>query len=246
MTRGVRLLSAMCLALTLGAGAAAAPLWGYVDADGVAHVAAHPVDSRYRLLYSHIDGETSAPPVRGKTHTPDGLVRWLAFAPEAASLRPWLNEAARAHGVDADLLLAIATVESGLDASAVSPRGAVGLLQLMPTSVAAFVPATRQPAGTPEPAVKDRLLDPRLNLHAGAKLLATLQRRHPLEVALAAWNAGEGTVRRHGGALPPIEETRAHVQLVLELYWALLQDRQARQATRLRLAPSAPPDPATP
>ena len=58
-------------------------------------------------------------------------------------------------------------------------------------------------------------------------------------MALAAWNAGETAVRRHGGKLPPIEETRAHVQLVLELYWALLQDRQSRRATGMRDAAGA-------
>ena len=47
-----------------------------------------------------------------------------------------------------------------------------------------------------------------------------------------------GTVRRHGGRLPDIAETRAHVQLVLELYWALLQERQARRATGMTLQPA--------
>ena len=55
---------------------------------------------------------------------------------------------------------------------------------------------------------------------------------------LWAWNAGEGTVRRHGGGLPEIAETRAHVQIVLELYWALLQERQARGAREMRLQPA--------
>ena len=64
-----------------------------------------------------------------------------------------------------------------------------------------------------------------------------LQRFGRVDTALAAWNAGEGRVRRHGGALPPIAETRAHVQQVLELYWQLLQHAQARRATTLRLAP---------
>jgi hypothetical protein len=45
-------------------------------------------------------------------------------------------------------------------------------------------------------------------------------------------------VRRHGGKVPPIDETRAHVQLVLELYWALLQDRQSRRATGVQMQPA--------
>ena len=84
-----------------------------------------------------------------------------------------------------------------------------------------------------------RLLDPRTNILAGARLLARLIRRHEgIDVALAAWNAGEGTVRRHGGKMPPLPETRAHVHQVLELYWALLQARPPAPRTPLRVHPN--------
>ena len=67
-------------------------------------------------------------------------------------------------------------------------------------------------------------------------MLADLTRRFGrIDVALAAWNAGEGTVRRYGGKMPPIDETQAHVQLVLELYWALLQNSQVRRATHVTM-----------
>jgi soluble lytic murein transglycosylase-like protein len=80
------------------------------------------------------------------------------------------------------------------------------------------------------------LLDPRINILTGARMLADLNRRlGGIDQALAAWNAGEAMVRRYGSALPPIAETRAHVQLVLELYWALLQRRQAHVATRFEI-----------
>jgi soluble lytic murein transglycosylase-like protein len=61
------------------------------------------------------------------------------------------------------------------------------------------------------------------------------------DVALAAWNAGPGTVAKHGGGMPPIAETQAHVHLVLELYWALLQNRMPRGAKELQMhgAPAA-------
>jgi soluble lytic murein transglycosylase-like protein len=72
-----------------------------------------------------------------------------------------------------------------------------------------------------------RLRDPRHNVLLGARMLADLQHRlGSVEVALAAWNAGEGSVRKHGGKMPPFDETRAHVHMVLELYWVLLQQRQ--------------------
>ena len=79
----------------------------------------------------------------------------------------------------------------------------------------------------------ERLLDPRINIHTGARMLGDLMRRlGRIDLALAAWNAGEGSVRRHGG-LPPVDETRAHVHLVLELYWALLQNRMGSKARTL-------------
>jgi hypothetical protein len=90
----------------------------------------------------------------------------------------------------------------------------------------------------------ERLRDPRANIMAGARMLADLDRRlGGIDVALAAWNAGEGKVRRAGGKVPAIAETQAHVHLVLELYWALLQQRQHRQAKDMNLVPSDPLQP---
>jgi soluble lytic murein transglycosylase-like protein len=69
-------------------------------------------------------------------------------------------------------------------------------------------------------------------------MLADLIRRfRSIDLALAAWNAGEGSVRRAGNRMPDIEETQAHVHLVLELYWALLQQSQPARAQRLTLHP---------
>ena len=67
-------------------------------------------------------------------------------------------------------------------------------------------------------------------------MLSQLIRRFGrIDVALAAWNAGPGTVARHGGGMPPIAETQAHVHLVLELYWALLQNSMPRGAKELQM-----------
>jgi soluble lytic murein transglycosylase-like protein len=126
----------------------------------------------------------------------------------------------------------------------VSPRGAVGLMQLTADA------ADRYAADAVERArpAAERLLDPRVNILTGARMLADLQRRlGGIDVALAAWNAGEGTVRRHGGKVPPIAETEAHVHLVLELYWALLQRQLPRHARGLRVhAGASEPTPAPP
>lgn len=201
---------------------AQAELWGYVDGAGVAHVASTQVDARYRRLL----GDPATQRVPGKSDTAGGLLTWLEFAPEVRSLQPVLREAAATYGVDIELLKALITVESGFNARAVSPRGAVGLMQLMPATA---------------DATTEQLLDPRTNVLAGARLMAGLMRRHDgIDVALAAWNAGEGTVRQHGGKMPPIPETRSHVHQVLELYWALLQARPPAPASRLRIQPNLP------
>jgi len=208
------------------AGGAALSLWGYVDGHGVAHVAPAPLDSRYQPLL----GVPARPRVPGKTDVPAALLTWLEIAPEVRVLRPWLREAAQAHGVDRELLTAVIAVESGFDAKAVSPRGALGLMQITPETGERYAPAN-----DPRP-LDERLLDARTNIHTGARMLADLTRRFGrIDIALAAWNAGEGTVRRHGGAMPPIDETRAHVHQVLELYWALLQRSQNQRARQLKL-----------
>lgn len=226
-------LAGLVLAASLG-GAARADVWAFVDGAGVVHVAPTQIDSRYRRVLGDAPGGSGAEAVPGKTDRTDGLLLWLEIAPEVKSLAPILREAATAHGVDEELLKAIIAVESGFNAKAVSPRGAVGLMQITPVTADRYaLPDERR-----DPAAK-RLLDPRTNVHTGARMLADLQRRFGgIDIALAAWNAGEGTVRRHGGAMPPIAETRAHVQLVLELYWALLQDSQSRRATEMRVQPA--------
>jgi soluble lytic murein transglycosylase-like protein len=206
-------------------------LWGYVDGAGVAHVAPTQVDSRYRLVLD----QRTASRVPGKSDGPGGLLTWLEFAPEVKRVQPFLREAAKAHGVDIELLKAVIAVESGFNARAVSPRGAVGLMQITPAAADRYAVGSeaQRPAA-------ERLLDERTNVLTGARMLADLIRRFErIDVALAAWNAGEGTVRKHGSTVPPIAETQAHVQLVLELYWALLQNNLHHSARQLRIQPAA-------
>jgi soluble lytic murein transglycosylase-like protein len=226
-----RCLAALAAALVASNGAPAAGLWGFVDGAGVAHVAQRPLDARYQLVLDDGQQRSSVPRVPGKSQAPAGLLTWMDIAPEVKVMAPWVRESSRLHGVDAELLTALIAVESGFNALSVSPRGAIGLMQITAESADRYAsPAERQ-----RPA-EVRLLDARLNIDTGARMLADLLRRHPrTEIALAAWNAGEGSVQRAGGGLPEIEETRAHVHLVMELYWALLQRSQTRYATRLRI-----------
>lgn len=111
--------------------------------------------------------------------------------------------AAAAHGVDPMLVRALIQVESGYRPRARSRRGAMGLMQLMPSTARAY--QVRNP------------FDPKTNIEAGIKHLKTLiDRFRGVELALAAYNAGPGAVERFNG-VPPYKETRSYVSRILAL-----------------------------
>jgi soluble lytic murein transglycosylase-like protein len=114
-----------------------------------------------------------------------------------------IHQAALTHSLSPALVEAVARVESGLNPRAVSPKGARGLLQLMPATARRFGVRT------------DRLFEPEHNLAAGAAYLAWLMERYDdnLDFALAAYNAGEGAVDDYGG-IPPYRETQDYVRRV--------------------------------
>ena len=106
------------------------------------------------------------------------------------------------HGIDATLVRAVIQVESNYQQRARSPKGAKGLMQLMP--------GTARQYGVSNP------YDPAANLEGGIKHLKSLLDRFPLRLALAAYNAGEAAVQRFGG-VPPFAETRLYVERILKL-----------------------------
>jgi soluble lytic murein transglycosylase-like protein len=110
--------------------------------------------------------------------------------------------AATRHGVDVGLLTALVEQESSFNPQAISPVGAQGLTQLMP--------ATARSLGVTNP------MDPVQNLNGGAKYLAQMMREFngDTRLALAAYNAGPGAVRRHGG-IPPYRETQNYVSRIM-------------------------------
>lgn len=112
-------------------------------------------------------------------------------------------DAARRHAVNPALVAALVRAESAFDSYAVSRKGARGLMQLMPATARRFGLADRQ------------IFDPERNLDAGARYLRWLLERFAGDVvrALAAYNAGEGTVDRYGG-VPPFRETRDYIRRV--------------------------------
>ena len=117
-----------------------------------------------------------------------------------------VREAADRHNVDPALVRAVIQTESGWNPSAVSRRGAVGLMQLHPVTAQRF--------GV------DDAFNPQENVDAGVRYLKRLLQRYKgnLDLALAAYNAGEGAVDRHGG-IPPFRETRDYVQKVQNAYF---------------------------
>jgi soluble lytic murein transglycosylase-like protein len=143
-------------------------------------------------------------PVRGKA---------VGTAQGREVFAPLVRQAAQAHGLPEALLHAVIEVESGFNAAAVSPKGALGLMQLMPET--ARVLRVSDPR------------DPAANIDGGARYLKDLLARfgNDLSLALAAYNAGPGAVQRSGG-IPRNAETQNYVPRVMARYH-FLQDRSS-------------------
>jgi membrane-bound lytic murein transglycosylase B len=149
--------------------------------------------------------------------SPDAIVRvvtsrWTPVASAAWQPPPhWWDvvaSTAERHGVDARLIQAVIQVESGYASNARSPKGAIGLMQLMPATAARYGATSA-----------DSLFDPRVNVEVGVRYLRDLLDQFGrTDLALAAYNAGEGAVVRHGYQVPPYRETQDYVRKVHRLY----------------------------
>ena len=192
-------------ALLAATGAGAHPrIYSFVDADGLRHFTDVPDNNRYRLLVLSPDDRT----VSGQRYDPMMLAR-------AAQYDSIIERAAIAAAVEPNLLRAVIVVESGFNSRAVSKRGAIGLMQLMPATASRF--------GVSNP------YDPKQNVHAGARYLKFLMDRfgQNVRLALAAYNAGEEAVERNGRQIPPFTETMAYVPKVLKIYRMLSDQPRA-------------------
>jgi len=198
-----RLALLILMTLSSGAAEAAVKIYSYVDTDGQRHYTDIPDNSRYRLLHLSPHDLTES----GQRYDPMLLAR-------SAQFDPIIEGAAASASVESNLLRAVIVVESGFNSHALSKRGAVGLMQLMPATAMRF--------GVHNP------YDPRQNVRAGAQYLRFLIERfgHDIRLALAAYNAGEEAVDRNGGQIPPFSETQAYVPKVLRIFHFL--EGQAR------------------
>ena len=154
----------------------------------------------------------------------DGRLAGFHIQPPKFSLDEVIHAAAHKHQISSALVKSIIAAESGFSPQVVSPKGAVGLMQLMPE--------TARELGA-DPTV------PEQNVDAGAHYLSTLLKRfsnkkNPLPAAIAAYNAGPGAVERYHG-VPPYRETRTYVTRVLRLF-----DQYAQQEGTLVPAPPPP------
>lgn len=175
-----------------GPAAADGAVYRYVDESGVVHLTDSPTDSRYEAV-PQPDPPERAKPERSRPRPRSGR-RYDAY----------VELVAKREDVPPALLKAVIAAESNFDPRAVSPKGAIGLMQLMP--------ATADALGVSDPFL---VLE---NVAAGARYLRQLLLRYgDRRLALAAYNAGPTAVDRYGG-VPPYPETREYVRRVLSYH----------------------------
>jgi soluble lytic murein transglycosylase-like protein len=186
-------------------GFARADVYSFTDANGVTHFSNVPADSRYQLLIGTPADAVVASPK-------DKSIDWLA---RSAQYDGVITGAAKAATIQAALVRAVIVVESGFNPRAVSKKGAIGLMQLQPATAKRY-------------GVKN-IYDPEQNVRAGAHYLSDLLNRFDsnLELALAAYNAGEEAVERYGRRVPPYRETLAYVPSVMKVYQRLINQAHA-------------------
>lgn len=143
---------------------------------------------------------------------------WLERLPQFRKVFVLLQEASGRFNLNAHLLTALVAAESGFNPEAISPKGALGLMQLMPDTALRYGVALDSADQT-----RRRLFDPALNVSTGARHLRDLINlfEGKLDLALAAYNAGAGAVQRAGNQIPAYRETQNYVRTVLGLYAAL-------------------------
>jgi hypothetical protein len=218
----LRLRALLLAPLVLLATPARAGIWGYADVRSSENVALHQSDEDYGIFFRsgegfHEGGEGAQS--RQMKNTGAAAAPRKHSCPEQSPCRKkvtqLMRKASATYGIDYELLHAVIATESGFRIRVVSPKGAIGLMQL--------IPPTAERYGVKDDKyslVSEKLVDPRTNIWVGSRHLHKLITRYPgdVELALAAYNAGEGAVRRAGNKIPNYPETRKYVKTVMYRY----------------------------
>ena len=198
-----------------------AQVWAYIDEQGTAHFASSQINAQYQLF------ATSNMPVTTTNQSPEANLslsnefqlqtkfsQWLQSSPDYSASKNYLQEAANKHGIAYELLQAISATESGFKKNVVSPKGAIGLMQVMPDTAKRF--GLKDQINAP---VESLLKEPSINLEIAAKYLNYLAKLFPnrLDLILASYNAGEGAVAKYGNKIPPYKETQNYVKTISNL-----------------------------
>ena len=200
---------------------ACADIWGYVDETGTARIATRQLDERYQLFFkggirvdardaATVDATEARPVFEGLP----GTQRVMDHR-NVERYQPLIDRHAILQQVDPALVKAIIAVESSFEPEAVSPKGAIGLMQIIPETGERY--GVRADARR---SVEQKLRDPAISLSVGTRYLRDLLAlfEDDIELALAAYNAGEQAVKRYGNAVPPFAETQAYVKRVRQFH----------------------------
>jgi soluble lytic murein transglycosylase-like protein len=174
-------------------------IYALMESDGSLAFSNVPTDRRYTVLIGAAAESSRDPPAKARSSSSAGLAGRSLFG-------EIIEKTAALYGLESALLHAVIEVESGYEPNARSPKGARGLMQLMPGT------ATRYGVVN--------AFDPAQNIDGGARYLCDLLRMFDgdLSLVLAAYNAGENAVARNQNRIPPIRETEAYVPKVLAQY----------------------------
>lgn len=199
-------------ALVMLGESARADIFVYQIPGGSRIVTDHPLNNRdYRLVRQSRDSKGAGTLISGRK------IQYAVTDP--AAYDRLIQRTASAHEVDAALIKAVMHIESAFNPHAVSDKGAMGLMQVMPDTAKRY-------------GVED-LFDPVQNVRAGALYLKDLQKlfKNNTRLVLAAYNAGENAVLRHKG-MPPYDETQDYVRKVMKVHREYSGAQQAKNAQK--------------
>jgi len=213
--------SALACSAALLAPVSWSAIWGYVDEQGRTHVAREQLDERYQLFYkgdSSLDlADTIKPPDAAALEElrNSEFYQRVSNSPNFKRFEPLIRQHAKSQNLDPALVRAVITVESAFDPEALSPKGALGLMQVIPETAARYGLTDDR-----KQTVVQKLLDPATNLRIGTRYLRDLLVlfADDVSLALAAYNAGEKAVLRYNNRIPPYPETRDYVKVVRQLH----------------------------